>query len=516
MDNHQDDKPFTKLARGSYFLLLSNITNSVIGALFWIVMAKLVSSTDIGNAMIVIALVTAIIGFTGNGISITLSKYVAEYRANQMYKAFMKLIRLGLILALVISTTIALVLSLLSDSIAFNIYNNNDISILIFIAALAYLPSQTIISALSGIYQGMHKTHYVTLTSAVFQGVRFVIALTLILFYSLNDIAIIVAFSVSSPISSLLAYIILLKEVKNEVRMEVNHDNIINNKKSNNRDNDNTNIKIKDVLTFSGFNYIAVGMRTLRNQIGVISIGAHIIEWSAFYGISNTIAMVVGNVLLSVSGTLLPTLSEEVSKGNRDNAIRTLNLALRLALVLNGFIALLILIGPKYILAIISNSYVEASDALRILVLAYIINSTSFLLSSLLNAINKARDIAFRESIASITIIVLTPILASIIGIEGAALALLIGSFINLVLTYLIIRRYGFSLAINTIKPVVSIALAFIIGYIILESSYNALIAFTIALALHAITSLAIKAITKKEINSILSIIVASTRRKVS
>ncbi len=514
MDSHQDDKPFIRLARGSYFLLLSNITNSIIGALFWIVMARLLSSTHIGNTMIVIALITAIIGFIGNGISITLSKYVAEYRSGGRYKVFKRLIRLGLILALVISIVAAIILLLLADSIASNIYNNNDISILILIAALVYLPSQTIISALSGIYQGMHKAHYVTLTSAIFQGIRFIIALVLILFYNINDIAIIVAFSISSLISSLLAYIILLRDIKSEARVEISNDNNID--KSKDANSNDANFRIKDILTFSGFNYIAVGMRTLRNQIGVISVGVHNIEWSAFYGISNTIAIVVGNVLLSVSGALLPTLSEEVSKGNKDNAIRTLNLALRLALVLNGFIALLILIEPKYILAIISNSYIYASDALRILVLAYIINSTSFLLSSLLNAINKARDIALRESIASITIIVLTPILTSILGIEGAAFALLIGSFINLVLTYLIIIRYGFSLAINTIKPVVSIALAFIIGYIILESSHNALIAFTIALALHAITSLAIKAITKKEINSILSIIVASTRRKVS
>jgi O-antigen/teichoic acid export membrane protein len=165
------------------------------------------------------------------------------------------------------------------------------------------------------------------------------------------------------------------------------------------------------------------------------------------------------------------------------------------------------LIEPNYILGLISHSYTEAGGALRILVVAYLINSTSMMISSLLNAMNKARDIAVRESIASLVIIALTLSLVPLMGIEGAAYALLIGSLLNLILSYMLVRRHGFMLQLSVYKASLSIGVAAAVGYITLTLINSTLIALALSLLVHASFVFAVKAITKKEVVEIVSII---------
>jgi O-antigen/teichoic acid export membrane protein len=211
--------------------------------------------------------------------------------------------------------------------------------------------------------------------------------------------------------------------------------------------------------------------------------------------------------MLSIAGVLLPMASEELTKDNKDSVRRLFSVALRVALIINGFLVLTLLIEPNYILRLISRSYTEAGGALRILVVAYLINSTSMMISSLLNAINRASDNAVREGIASGVIIALTLLLVLFIGIGGAAYALLIGSLVNLILSYMLVRRHGFILPISVYKASLSIGIAAVTGYITLTLVNSTLIALSLSLLVHASFAFAVKAITKKEAMEIISII---------
>ena len=493
------DRPFHRLARGSSYLLLGDVTSSIVGAIFWILLAKIIDAQHIGTSMVVVALMTTLVSFIGSGMQQALAKYIAEYNANKEYAKTKRVIRLGLIVSLVISSVVSVILFLLADSIGLVYSSGEGIALLIALASITYIPSNAIIASLSPIYTAYHKAQYVLLLTIIFQASRLAVALVL---YELGALAIITSFSIASMISAILGYIVMLRINNHKEQMRTKYNN-----------NDDK-ISVKSILTFSGFNYIAAGMRTLRNQIGVLTIGTFNIEASAFYGVSSLIASVIGYVMLSIAGVLLPTASEELAKGNKDGVKKLFSVALRIALVLNGFLVLILLIEPNYILGLISRSYTEASEALRILVVAYLINSTGMIISSLLNAINKAREIAVREGIASLAIIALTPFLISFMGIEGAAYALLIGSLVNLILSYILIRRYGFMLPFNVYKASLSIGVAAIVGYITLTIFNNTLIALALSLLVHASFAFAIKAITKKEAVAIIGVIVSIIGKK--
>jgi stage V sporulation protein B len=94
------DKPFHRLAKGSSYLLLGNVTSSIVGAIFWIILAKIIDAQYIGASMVVVALMTTLVAFTGSGIQQALAKYVAEYNANKDYAKAKRVIRLGLIVSL--------------------------------------------------------------------------------------------------------------------------------------------------------------------------------------------------------------------------------------------------------------------------------------------------------------------------------------------------------------------------------------------------------------------------------
>ncbi len=483
------DNPFEKLARGSYYLLLGNVTTSIIGALFWIILAKIVNAKYIGEAMVVISLMIVLITFASSGLQTALTKYIAELNTNKKYLASKRMIRFALMLAIAIGFGIGIILFSLSNHISM-IYKSDNLASLIAFISIIYIPSQIVVECIKAIYTAYHRTEYVLLITIIFQASRLVIAILLAL-YDFNAFAIIAGFSIASLIQLAISYTMMQRLIPRVKEIE----------------DDKGSIGIKDMLTFSGFNYIAMGMRTLRNQIGVLIIGFYNIESSAFYGVSSIIAASIGNVMVSFATALLPAATEEITKGNKDNVRHIFNLTIKLALILNGFLVLLLIVEPSYLLRLISDSYVEASEALRILVIAYLINSTSHIMGSLLNALNRAKDIAIRESIGSIIIIILSFILAPILSLEGLALAMLTGSLVNIILAYILINRQGFVISLDVYKVALSITIAFIISYIILTVYGSILAALVLALSIHATFSLGVKAITIREILAIIKII---------
>src|SRR5436309_10508184 len=102
-----------KLAKGSYFLILDNFANLGIGAIFWLVLSKIIDPATIGQAMVITGLAVTIIGFSGYGVQLALSKYLAEYSVKNMPNTARRIVRQGIRSRLTISAVIVVAVSLL-------------------------------------------------------------------------------------------------------------------------------------------------------------------------------------------------------------------------------------------------------------------------------------------------------------------------------------------------------------------------------------------------------------------
>jgi len=492
------DKRFEKLAKGSYYLILSNVANLTIGAIFWIILAKMVDPSTLGQAMVVIALATSLIGFAGYGVQVTISKYMSEYNARNMPNTARRVLSLGLKMALIVSGVAALSLALLSGHIASIAYQNPSLSTLITLAAITYVPSQTVVAALIGAFQGSHRMEYTFVTYLIYELARLAIAVILVL-HGLNSFGIIIGLSTASLIVSLLGYTYFIPKVVPKFKS-----------------NGEEELKegLRHIIKFSGLNYFAVGMRTLSAQIGVIILGTQNFEWAAFYGLSLLIANVVGGISSAISRALLPTASEEWAKGNGPEFRDVFNTAIRISLLLSGFGFTIFMIAPSYVLGLLSDSYIEASSALRILVVSSIINAMGAIIISMLNAANRADVVAKIGLISSVSTIALTFPLALVIGMEGAAVAILIGSLSSLILSVIMLKRKErLTISVRSVsKPSISILVGLLVGYSLYSLFENVVITLALAVLSYAGFSMIYRVMTRTELRALFNILLRTKR----
>jgi len=266
---------------------------------------------------------------------------------------------------------------------------------------------------------------------------------------------------------------------------------------------------LKHLIKFSGLNYFTVGVKTLSAQVGVIILGTQNFEWAAFYGLSVMIANIVGGVSLAVSRALLPTASEQWAKGSKTEFRKVLNTTVRMSLLLSGFGFMIFMIEPSYVLGLLSESYVEASSALRILVVSSIISAISAIITSMLNAANRAAIVAKIGLVTSGGTIALTSILASAIGIEGAAIAMLVGSVSSSVLSVIMLKKKEkMTLSMNSVtKPFISFLVGLFVGYSLYSISTNAMISIVVAILSYAGFSLIYRVTTRTELKILFTIV---------
>lgn len=487
-------KSFEKLAKGSYFLILDNIVNLSLGALFWIVLAKLIDAAPLGQAMVAVAFATSVIGFAGYGVQVTISKYMSEYNARGMPRVSRRILSLGIKLALVVSASVAAVIALLSGYIATDIYRDSSMTLVLVLAVLTFLPSQTVVSALMGAYQGAHKMKYALMSDSIYQVIRLGVAVFLVM-ASLGSFGIILSFAVASIIASVLGYLYFVPRL---------FEKRVSDQEAAASENGSEVTGIRQIIKFSGHNYAAVGMKTLTQQIGVLIVGTQDFELAAFYGLSVLISNLVGGVLNAVSRALLPTATEEWTRGNKEGLGRTLDIGIRLSMLISGIGFLVLMVQPDQVLGLISDQYVEASSALRILVVSSIIYSLGAILTSMLNAASRASEVAKIGIISSGITIVLTFILTPIMYIEGAAIALLVGSAASLIMSVVSLKQKENIMisAKSTLKPASAMIAGVAIAFGVMALNQNMILSLTVGLACYVAISFAIRVTTRKEIRS--------------
>ncbi len=489
-------KSFEKLAKGSYFLILDNIVNLSLGALFWIVLAKLIDAAPLGQAMVAVAFATSVIGFAGYGVQVTISKYMSEYNAKGMPRASKKILSLGIKLALIVSASVATVIALLSGYIASEAYHDSSMTILLILAVLTFLPSQTVVSALMGAYQGSHKMKYALMTDSLYQVIRLSAAVFLVL-AAFGSFGIILSFAIASMVASVLGYIYFVPRLFDKNAID--------------RDSAAAEEKVgglRQIIKFSGHNYAAVGMKTLTAQIGVLIVGTQNFELAAFYGLSVLISNLVGGVLNAVSRALLPTATEEWTKGNKVGFGQTLDAGIRLSMLISGIGFLVLMAQPDQVLGLISEQYTEASTALRILVVASIIYSLGAIITSMLNAANRAAEVAKIGIISSSITIALTFVLTPIMYIEGAAVALLAGSVASLAMSAVGLRLKENIIisAKSTIKPAVAMVAGVAVAFGLSVILPNIVLSLGIAIVVYVAISIGWHITTKREIRMLVGI----------
>jgi stage V sporulation protein B len=483
--------PINRLAKGSFFLILDNLTNLGIGAIFWLVLAKITEPTIIGQAMVVTGFAITIIGFTGHGVRAALSKYVAEYNAKDMPNVARRIMKNGIRASLIMSGIMAVVISLLSQSISTMAYQDPSLALLLVFTISTYLPTWTVVAALQGSFQGAHFSKFVTIVDLTFQLSRMAFVL-FALYVGMDVFGILLGFSLASFVSLAIAYFFLMPRA---IAKSAEHEDFSESS--------------GQIVRFTGLNYFSVGIKILSAQLGVLILGTQSFEFAAFYGLALLISKIVGSFSHSVGEALLPTASAEWVNGNKSILGKMVNTSVRISILISGFGFILLMIDPAYFLSLISESYIEAAWALRILAASAIIVAISSILTSLLNATNRPADVAKLALVSSLSTIILTLILVPLQGLEGAAIAMFVGSLLSLSLTLIVLKQKE-NIMISSrsiIKPFIAIISGLIVGYIFVLWN-QVLLGIVLAIMCYGFFVIIYRVTTKSEIKRLMGIVI--------
>ena len=446
------NQPIDKIATGSYYLIFDQVITYGLGALFWILLAKIVSTTLIGETMVVVALTMVVLGFTGLGAEVTISKYVSEYNSQNNPNASKKAFIFGIKTGLGVSVGVGLLLAILSGPLSTAFYHDPKLAALMIVAMLTYLPFETLLSCFFGALQGSHKMQYIAITHLIFQGGRISAVMALIV-VNFGYLSIIISFAIGDLLALVGAYLFFVRRLFAKSITSI------------------PSTQLPGIRAFSGFNYLATGISTLAIQLNYILLGQQNFSSVALFGISYLISGVVGIIVLAFGKAILPTATSQQRSNDTTKLNSAISLALKVAITLSGFIYILLIVDPGLLLSSLSHEYLAASSALQLLVVSAVLGSLALFMIYLLNAVNRPEWVARIAIISSVCIIASSISLVPRYGIEGAAVSSLIGSSVSLGLAAWLSKRSGINISYRDIyRPVSAVTVAIFVALVVIYS----------------------------------------------
>ncbi len=482
-----------KITVGSYFLIIDQVVNYGLGFVFWFTLAKLVAPEIVGQVLVVMASATAVLGFAGYGSQITTSKYIAEYNAREMPNVSKKIFSMGMKIGLIVSGSAAIIFLLLSHDLANSFYHDSSLTPLIIVGMAIFLPSQTVLACINGAFQGMQKMKYTALADSIFQISKILISVVLI-FLGLGSFGIISALALGSLITISIGLKLVRKLLlANSLQRKKEAEDLPN---------------LRHVMRFSALNYLSIGLSILSLQICYMLLGSqHSFSSVAVFGISALLSGIVGGITESVGRAILPTASEKREGRDEQDLSLAVNSAFRLSIVLSGFIYIILLIAPAQVLSLLSKEYAAASQVLGILILVAIGSSLTTFIYFMLNGMGKPQWVARISIISSSMEIGLAFLLVPYFGMQGASIALLIGTLAsNFLAIYYARKLETLNISYSSISaPLLTVASAISIGYgALILSGNNTSVALLLSIASYFLLIRAFKVASRYELRELM------------
>jgi O-antigen/teichoic acid export membrane protein len=226
---------------------------------------------------------------------------------------------------------------------------------------------------------------------------------------------------------------------------------------------------IRSLLSYALWAFLAGATGVVVGYADTILVGYYLNTTEVgLYRVAVQFSAIAAFIAVSMRLTLYP----KISRWKQEGDILSVETSISRAFTYSFFLAIPVLVGAGLLAEPIlyflyGAAFSSATMALILLLAAQIVMVFVTLETMTLNALNHPRE-AFRSAAAAaVTLVILDIILIPLIGISGAALALLISMGVNALLAHWFARHH---VSINLEKmPVIHIVLASIIMGIVLE-----------------------------------------------
>ncbi|MBI5122777.1 oligosaccharide flippase family protein [Candidatus Roizmanbacteria bacterium] len=400
------------LFRNSIYMMASMAIMGVLGFVFWIVVARVFSTSSVGLATALISAMALISNFSLLGFNISLVRYLPKSaKRNEKINAVFFLVT-G---ASIISSLIFIAgLKLFSPQLAF--LQTNYFYILTFIFFVIGASINTLIDS---IFMAYRVAGNILIKNTIISILKLIFPL---LFIFLGSYGIFSAVSLATLISIIFSFIILLSKYNfiPSLRLNLN--------------------EVKDMAKFSAGNYVASFLSQAPGLLlPILIINGHKAETAAYYYVSSMILGFLMIISQSTTQSLLAEGSHDIS-AVRQHFIKSLKLVFALLI---PAIIIIVLFG-NLILRAFGKSYADESFIfLKIISFSAIFLSISSLGNSLLRLRHQIKYLIIMNNISAIIILGLAYVFIPT-GLIGIGWALLLGQIISAVLYIVVLWKKKF------------------------------------------------------------------------
>lgn len=416
-----------KLLKGSFIILIGTIIFRIGGYLYVVLAQSLLGIEGYGILSLVMSFQWILILIAVAGLPPAIAKYVSEYLAKDDRFMVKQVIVTSFKIMLIMSFIFTAVFFFMAKPLA-DVFNGGPEVVILFQVVSFIAPFSVVLGLFRGVFQGYQRMTDIMVTRAVEQIFMISLAVVFILagFYVLGAVmGAVIGFGIAS-ISALLIFRLYiwngLKDVK-KPEIPVNQYKLA-----------------KKLLIFSS-PIIITGLAELTLfQTGNFIIPLYM-DFSSlgYYNIASPIARLPLIISSSVAVALLPAASEALALNGKNLVKKYVSHSYRyLLMVLLPICAVVILFGQPIMFLLFPKAplaYNFAGTALSILVIGMAFFSIYGISASVLQAAGKPYPAMFYLVIGTISNLILTVLLVPSYGLNGAAIATMLASFIVMILT---------------------------------------------------------------------------------
>jgi O-antigen/teichoic acid export membrane protein len=459
-----------EVGKGAAYLYLETISAMFGGYLFWLTMSKITTPDVIGASSTLISIVTIFVSVVMLGIPTGVQRFLGKSYLTDQVDTANVFIKASLLMLSLSICGAALAIFVFRDWI----YSAFGSDISLVLVSILLLGSTIVATLFRSVLVASLKTKILALVMIISTAGKFLVGVILVLLGT-GIVGLTIGYSIYHMIASILLGAVIITTLKFS-RKRLGSSSISLKETS------------KDLLRASSVAWIPFIITTIGLQAGTIlvfgSLGA---EQAGVYFIAFSIMNAIMSAMYSLFTIAYPVLSG-MTDGRKRFAWKITKLAIFLSLPLSSCF----IFYSEDIMEILGKEYVQAAEALQILLLSMLPVAVFTGVNSLVYAYGNYRQVLLIGLASSIPRTVLYFVFVPLYGSSGAAMGFTIGSIAGFIVAALIARRIGMKLVWKEITAifVIPLGIAFIFNYLqinyILGISGTLIIAYLLMLRIRA------------------------------
>jgi stage V sporulation protein B len=475
----------TKIAKGSLVMLIGSFIFRIGGFIYSFSMAYLLGPTGYGILGLTLPLMGVLQLSAEGGIPPAVAKYVAEYEAKGDRAMIRQIIKTSFKLIIVMGFLLSVAIFILAKPLALGVFHKPE-AIIPFQAVALITPFSVITGEFKGVFQGFYQMSNLVITKAFEQSFMIIFAVLLILanFYVAGAV---IGTAIGYAVAGVAAFILFRKYVWKLIKGTKRRSRRLN--PPNSFDEAFTFIKelrlVKKLLLFSVPVVFSSLGELFMYDVGTWIIGIYLpAQFVGYYAAASPIARLPLIISMSVATAVLPATSAALSVNNRDLIETYINQAYRYVTIVVLPASLGIAIFASPIINLLFPGYGFGAEALEILALGMLFFTLYTVSASISQGMGKPVIPMVALAVGTIVELALSVFLVPKYGINGAAIATTIATFVLMVIVaWRTLRYVKVKLQLGDLGKIVIAAVIMAIILMFIPTTYAYTSAYHISIA---------------------------------